>query len=477
MSWFARIVRRVRRTRRVEENNRISSIEGQPTAQKNSDNATFEPLLGVSEDTRTKQSENSIQQPGFAAAMSSTADRFLVELGIIEWEPFVQKPDDGRDATYYFFAALRRIEWLDESELGGDCIICCNYTRRSKIIRPCKICADIHCRNCVREWALRACSNEAEMPPKCCGPINMGAIRRVLRPEELRLYMEKEEEARTANRAYCPVPTCSAFIPYRLFPPTARPLDNYPIYDEQIVLNESTPKVESTKEPPPDADQATEQPVPEQYEPPSIACPKCTVQVCCTCKQLKHPGSPCATDELDPEIEAVLTKLKIKRCPKCRMGVRRMFGCNTMGCRCGFTFCWECLRSTKMCRQEGCTDDDDEDDDEDDDDENIGGENEGNDTDDLDSEWEDDGDHDFGEEPGSIWNSWKCPHWWHSDLPARNQDLGYDMNCEACGKVICDREDTETETGGKGKKDLFHCSFCSIVVCRECHGKLNFQSR
>jgi len=44
-----------------------------------------------------------------------------------------------------------------------------------------------------------------------------------------------------------------------------------------------------------------------------------------------------------------------KRCPHCKAGVRKMYGCTHMKCLCGYHFCWHCLQSLQACEDEGCT--------------------------------------------------------------------------------------------------------------------------
>jgi hypothetical protein len=89
----------------------------------------------------------------------------------------------------------------------------------------------------------------------------------------------------------------------------------------------------------------------------TIICPTCAVTICTNCRQLTHPGIPCPKTDLDPLLAAQLEKWKIKRCPKCRAGVRRMFGCSHIECRCGAHFCFACLNPINECDGQ-CEDDD-----------------------------------------------------------------------------------------------------------------------
>ena len=86
-----------------------------------------------------------------------------------------------------------------------------------------------------------------------------------------------------------------------------------------------------------------------------VTCPKCSALVCTKCRSLTH-GGECPKTDLDPELESQLKKWKIKRCPKCRTGVRKVFGCPHIACRCGAHFCFQCLKPILQCV--GCDDED-----------------------------------------------------------------------------------------------------------------------
>jgi hypothetical protein len=81
---------------------------------------------------------------------------------------------------------------------------------------------------------------------------------------------------------------------------------------------------------------------------PHVKCPTCTTEICTRCRSFFHLGS-CPKSDIDPELEAQLKVWKVKRCPKCRTGVRKMFGCSHIECRCGAHFCWECLLPINEC--------------------------------------------------------------------------------------------------------------------------------
>jgi hypothetical protein len=85
-----------------------------------------------------------------------------------------------------------------------------------------------------------------------------------------------------------------------------------------------------------------------------FSCPQCHIGICPSCKQIAHYGQPCDTSAQDHEI-AMLQTYGYKRCPCCGHGVKRMYGCSHMQCRCGSHWCWGCLRSIAEC-DGGCYD-------------------------------------------------------------------------------------------------------------------------
>lgn len=79
-----------------------------------------------------------------------------------------------------------------------------------------------------------------------------------------------------------------------------------------------------------------------------FACPKCHIAICVSCKQIEHTGQPCDTSARDHEL-AMLETYGYKRCPRCKVGVKKMFGCSHMQCVCGAHWCYYCLRSIELC--------------------------------------------------------------------------------------------------------------------------------
>src|SRR6266542_6521693 len=125
----------------------------------------------------------------------------------------------------------------------------------------------------------------------------------------IELYKAKYEEWSTPERLYCPVPSCSAFIPPRLYIEPSR--------------TSQTPSPERHGAPTQSLGASVQRalgmkPLPTK---PSVSCPTCSTSVCTQCRSPTHAGE-CPKSDLDPLLEEQLKKWKVKRCPKCRGGIR-----------------------------------------------------------------------------------------------------------------------------------------------------------
>ncbi|KAL5345981.1 hypothetical protein ACLOAV_009011 [Pseudogymnoascus australis] len=326
--------------------------------------------------------------------------------------------------------------------------------------------------------------------------------------DSIDLYKSKFEEWRTPDRFYCPVPTCSTFIPPRLmkegppqnkieqtspgymsvprvhYPPKSNmhkgalqpqnenfnpgkeqtssskylsvPAIHYPakasIHNGTLQSQNENLNPEEKQTPlPPSllAQQFTKKDVEVKLtasvSPISIAfstiiCPKCTISICTRCRLLQHPDAPCPQTDLDPILSTQLEKWKIKRCPKCRAGVRRMFGCSHVECRCGAHFCFSCLQPMKKCDGR-CGDSDFEDEDDMSDDEF--------DSEDIDALMAMDGTPlDLGVEPyNPTVDTWDCNHsfkpiYKFAGILSNGRILNYQnqinrpLDCQVCWKVL-----------------------------------------
>jgi hypothetical protein len=227
-----------------------------------------------------------------------------------------------------------------EPEAEVQCIACCTQLPKEKdpmyareVIKPCRACNNVYCIPCVKGMFLNACKDSTRMPPRCCTQIHLHYIKPHLTTEELANFKAKFEEWSTPRPFYCPVPTCSTFIPERLLPLPIEAKGKRKV-DSGIGIPIS----------------------------PTLQCPKCEGEVCVECRQVAHPNSLCTSLDLgvDADTAALLKAWGYKRCPKCSQGLKRMYGCNHMECRCGAHFCWGCLKSRDEC-EGGCYEDEDED--------------------------------------------------------------------------------------------------------------------
>ncbi|RMZ69945.1 RING finger [Pyrenophora seminiperda CCB06] len=195
-----------------------------------------------------------------------------------------------------------------------------------EVIKPCRSHDHTYCGSCIGDMFVNACNDITRMPPRCCYQIPIHVAKPHLSKEELDEFRIKYDEWQTPNPFYCPIPTCSTFIPNRLLP--------------QRVDSGVGPPLSKT-----------------------FACPKCEASICLDCRQVSHPNSICATSEfgIDAETTKLLKGWGYKKCPKCGHGLKRMYGCNHMECLCGAHFCYSCMQEYNQCGG-NCNDDDDEDD-------------------------------------------------------------------------------------------------------------------
>ncbi|KAI5200752.1 hypothetical protein E4T39_05600 [Aureobasidium subglaciale] len=84
-----------------------------------------------------------------------------------------------------------------------------------------------------------------------------------------------------------------------------------------------------------------------------FSCPDCHIGICPSCKQVAHFGQACDTTAQDHEL-AMLKTYGYKKCPRCGHGVKKMYGCRHMQCRCGAHWCWGCRSPIEEC-DGGCT--------------------------------------------------------------------------------------------------------------------------
>lgn len=173
---------------------------------------------------------------------------------------------------------------------------------------PCRQCKGPRCYDCLKAHFRTAMRDIERMPVTCCGYVMHHEVAKgVLPDEEFEAYKQKyDERINTVDPLYCPVPTCSTFIPPRMFPPN------------------------DTK----------------------VACHTCGTQVCTKCKQHAEDEHVCATED---SRKFILETFRYKICPRCGTGVMKMFGCPHVRCQCGAHWCWDCQRPMSACYQKPCS--------------------------------------------------------------------------------------------------------------------------
>jgi hypothetical protein len=227
---------------------------------------------------------------------------------------------------------------LSSPPSSQNCLICCTPCDGpgkdpAKEVYPCNSCTHAYCVPCLKDMFLAACRDLSRMPPRCCTQIPLHHVRPYLTTDEISLFKAKYEEWGTSNPFYCPIARCSTFIPNHLLPQARANGKGKQRVDSGI----GTP----TK--------------------PTVTCPECEVEICTNCRSLAHASGICSPFDfgVDEQTADLLQKWGYRKCPKCGQGVKRMFGCNHMECRCGAHFCWGCMQGRDNCVGD-CDDDEDE---------------------------------------------------------------------------------------------------------------------
>ena len=174
-------------------------------------------------------------------------------------------------------------------------------------IVPCRTCKKPTCFECVKGQWLAALSDHERMPVRCCQKVVYhDAAKDILPSAELAIYKLRSDEASTPNPFYCPVPTCSTFIPPRLLKPVRG----------------------------------------------KITCHICATTSCVKCRQPASDEHKCLNVD---EKTAILKSFNYKLCPKCGTGIMRMYGCAHVRCQCGAHWCWDCHRPINACYAKPCS--------------------------------------------------------------------------------------------------------------------------
>lgn len=195
-----------------------------------------------------------------------------------------------------------------KKEVASEILVCkiCFEELDGAYSEPCRKCKGAHCYGCVKKIFEMALRDSDRMPATCCDSVMHHEVIRGLLPNaRIEEYRLKYDERNTINPLYCPVPTCSTFIPPRMF-------------------NHSTTKV---------------------------TCHGCNTVICTKCKKQAVDRHTCAEEVVR---QSILETFHYKTCPKCGTGVMKMLGCSHMRCQCGAHWCWDCRRPWNACTQQPC---------------------------------------------------------------------------------------------------------------------------
>ncbi|EGP87083.1 uncharacterized protein MYCGRDRAFT_41478 [Zymoseptoria tritici IPO323] len=161
-----------------------------------------------------------------------------------------------------------------KQKIARTCMICIGDI---DIRTPCPSCLGLYCSSCLQDMFTAAVKDQTRFPVRCCGLIQIHHVLPELDTGVAKAYRVAFENWMTANKLYCPKPTCSAFIP-------------------------------------------------EPVQADGFSCPKCEARVCTKCLKQEHIGARCDTSEED-KIMAIISEFGYKKCPCCGQGVKKMFGC------------------------------------------------------------------------------------------------------------------------------------------------------
>lgn len=142
-------------------------------------------------------------------------------------------------------------------------------------------CGHDYCKDCAKIIFINSAREETLFPPRCCQQtIPLAAVDVYLTAEFIEHFKEKSVEFQTANRIYCPWPTCSAFIP------------------------------------------------PSRIHGEIAVCERCEYWVCTMCKGATHQGRDCPEDSSLKDLVQTAKGAGWQRCYRCSRFVELSHGCN-----------------------------------------------------------------------------------------------------------------------------------------------------
>ena len=202
------------------------------------------------------------------------------------------------------------------------CLACEDVLTDKDVGYRCSCCAiGVYCKPCLQHWFVVATNALTEMPPSCCsrdltlepGVLNvLGSIEvnigshHLLPPwsfvtlltcmAQKEEYLARREEWLSKRLLYCPIPTCSAFIPSRLY------VKPHPGMKSTVKLVDGMAI-------------AIEDPLnlPLVQTEPVTSCPKCLHHFCTHCRRDPHVGEGLSVCELPDIDEDDVLKQKLEK--------------------------------------------------------------------------------------------------------------------------------------------------------------------
>lgn len=226
--------------------------------------------------------------------------------------PIVPHGGDFGDPQYHIGddeqpSVVRSKKRAKKDETSGklQCKICFTDLEDAYSV-PCRRCKAPRCHDCLERDFKVSMTDMDRMPVRCCTTVMHHEVAKgILTAAEIEAYKSRFDEMNTIDPLYCPVPTCSTFIPPRMF----------------------------------------------SQDDSEVTCLVCDTRICTKCKQLATPEHTCSENH---ERQFILKTFEYKTCPKCGTGVAKMYGCPHVRCPCTAHWCWDCERPMNACYQKPC---------------------------------------------------------------------------------------------------------------------------
>ncbi|KAL5098396.1 hypothetical protein RYX36_002723, partial [Vicia faba] len=206
----------------------------------------------------------------------------------------------------------RNFEKGESSNSSNIPFVCeiCTETKTRKEAFYIRGCSHAYCSDCVANYiGSKLEDNIVNIPcpvPECKASLEAQFCRSILPAEIFEKWSKALCEAlfNVSQKFYCPFADCSA-----------------------LLINDETETVRNSE------------------------CPNCNRMFCAQCKVPWHDGIECSEfwklnagerEKEDIMLMRLAHNMHWKRCPKCKIYVARTMGCNSMTCRCGCSFCYNC---------------------------------------------------------------------------------------------------------------------------------------